>query len=88
MAKDKAPTDNELTQISVPTKKIYLEVAENQQIEIVLRPFKQRHFGSAIAIINKYFDPSNSVRESYIEKRKAILDRYEAEENRTLALQE
>lgn len=84
----KISADTELTQISVPTKKIYLEVAENQEIEIILRPFKQRHFGSAIAIINKYFDQFNSVRENYIEKRKGILDRYEDEVTRTLALQE
>jgi hypothetical protein len=88
MAKDKAPTDNELNQICVPTKKIYLEVGEDEQIEIILRPFKQRHFGSAIAIINKYFDQFNSVRENYIEKRKGILDRYEDEITRNLALQE
>ena len=84
----KKSADTELNQISVPTKKIYLEVVENEQIEIVLRPFKQRHFGSAIAIINKYFDQFNSVRENYIEKRKGILDRYEDEITRTLALQE
>ncbi len=88
MPKEKASPANELTQISVPTKKIYLEVAENQEIEIILRPFKQRHFGSAIAIINKYFDQFNSVREGYIEKRKGILDKYEDEITRNLALQE
>lgn len=87
MPKDKPPVD-ELTQISVPTKKIYLEIAENEKVEIILRPFKQRHFGSAIAIINKYFDQFNSVRENYIEKRKGILDRYEDEATRNLALQE
>jgi hypothetical protein len=87
MPKEKT-TPDELTQICVPTKKIYLELGENSKIEIILRPFKQRHFGSAIAIINKYFDQFNSVRENYIEKRKGILDRYEDEATRTLALQE
>lgn len=80
--------DKELTQISVPTKKIYLEIAESEQIEIILRPFKQRHFGSAIAIINKYFDQFNSVRQGYIEQRKGILDKYEDEITRDLALAE
>lgn len=87
MSKEKTTTD-ELTQISVPTKKIYLEIAENDSVEIVLRPFKQRHFSHAIAIINKYFDQFNSVRENYIEKRKGILDHYEDEITRNLALQE
>jgi hypothetical protein len=80
--------DTELTQISVPTKKINLEVTEQAKIEIILRPFKQRHFGSAIAIINKYFDQFNSVRQSYVEQRKGILDKYEDEVTRNLALAE
>lgn len=84
----KASPDTELIQISVPTKKIYLEIAENEKVEIVLRPFKQRHFASAIAIINKYFDQFNSVRENYVAQRKAILDRYEDEATRNLALAE
>jgi hypothetical protein len=84
----KKPQTDELTQISVPTKKINLEVTETEKIEIILRPFKQRHFGSAIAIINKYFDQFNSVRQSYIEQRKSILDRYEDEITRNLALAE
>lgn len=78
----------ELTQISVPTKKINLEVTETEKIEIILRPFKQRHFGSAIAIINKYFDVFNSVRQNYLSQRKAILDKYEDEVTRHLALGE
>jgi hypothetical protein len=84
----KKPVTDELTQISVPTKKINLEVTETEKIEIVLRPFKQRHFGSAIAIINKYFDQFNSVRQNYIEQRKEILDKYEDEITRNLALAE
>jgi hypothetical protein len=83
----KAALDNELTQICVPTKKIYLG-EENEKIEIILRPFKQRHFSHAIAIINKYFDQFNSVRENYITLRKGILDRYEDEATRILALEE
>ncbi len=84
----KQDKDTELTQISIPTKKIYLEVVENEKIEIILRPFKQRHFATAIAIINKYFDQFNSVRDNYIAQRKAILDRYEDEVTRNLALAE
>lgn len=87
MSKDKPPVDTELTQICVPTKKIYLG-EENQKIEIILRPFKQRHFSHAIAIINKYFDQFNSVRENYIAQRKDILDRYDDEVMRNLALEE
>jgi hypothetical protein len=87
MSKKPSP-DTELTQISVPTKKINLEVTETEKIEIILRPFKQRHFGSAIAIINKYFDQFNSVRENYVSQRKAILDKYEDEVTRNLALAE
>lgn len=79
---------SELTQISVPTKKISLEIDDSQTIEIVLRPFKQRHFANAIAIINKYFEQFNSVREGYITKRKEILDKYEDETTRSEALQE
>jgi hypothetical protein len=80
-------TENELNQICVPTKKIYLG-EENEKIEIILRPFKQRHFSHAIAIINRYFDQFNSVREGYLMQRKGILDRYENEITRTLALKE
>lgn len=84
----KTNPDTELTQISVPTKKIYLEITENEKAEIILRPFKQRHFASAIAIINKYFDQFNSVRQNYIEQRKAILDKYEDQVTRDRALLE
>ncbi len=94
----KTSPDTELTQICVPTKKIYLETplpsasplpgGTQGGVEIVLRPFKQRHFASAIAIINKYFDQFNSVRENYVGQRKAILDRYEDEATRNLALAE
>lgn len=84
----KKPQTDELTQISVPTKKINLKVSETEKIEIILRPFKQRHFGSAIAIINKYFDQFNSVRQGYIEQRKGILDKYDDEIIRNLALAE
>lgn len=95
--------DKELVTICVPTKKIYLEVSEthqtshgleassshvSSQIEVVLRPFKQRHFASAIAIINKYFDKFNLVRHNYINQRKAILDRYEDQITRDRALEE
>ena len=80
--------DTELIQISVPTKKINLEVTAEETVEIILRPFKQRDFAVAIAIINKYFDQFNSVRDSYINQRKAILDRYEDEVTRRLALAE
>lgn len=83
----KAEIDNELIQICVPTKKIYLG-DETCKVEIILRPFKQRHFSHAIGIINKYFDQFNSVRESYIAQRKSILDRYEDEVTRELALAE
>ena len=79
---------DELLQISVPTKKINLEVSDTEKTEVVLRPFKQRHFATAIAIINKYFDSFNSVRNNYIEQRKSILDRYEDEVTRQLALAE
>ena len=80
--------DTELVQICVPTKKINLEVSDTEAIEIILRPFKQRHFAGAIAIINKYFDSFNSVRNDYIGQRKAILDRYENETTRAIALEE
>ena len=79
---------DELVQISVPTKKISLEVTENESIEIILRPFKQRDFATAISIINKYFDQFNSVRNNYINQRKSILDKYEDEATRALALAE
>ena len=79
---------DELVQISVPTKKISLEVTENEIIEIILRPFKQRDFATAISIINKYFDQFNSVRNNYINQRKSILDKYEDEATRNLALAE
>ena len=79
---------DELVQISVPTKKISLEVTENESIEIILRPFKQRDFATAISIINKYFDQFNSVRNNYINQRKSILDKYEDEATRALALSE
>ena len=79
---------DELVQISVPTKKINLEISDTEKIEVVLRPFKQRHFATAIAIINKYFDRFNSVRSNYIDRRKAILDKYENEITRNLALGE
>ena len=84
----KTSPDTELNQISVPTKKIYLEISDCEKVEIILRPFKQRHFGSAIAIINKYFDEFNSVRETYIGHRQAILDKYEDEITRNRALEE
>jgi hypothetical protein len=85
----KASTDNELNQICVPTKTIYLDQEDPKtKIEIILRPFKQRHFSHAIAIINKYFDQFNSVREGYLTQRKGILDRYEDEATRILALEE
>jgi hypothetical protein len=87
MVKNKTATDQELTQICVPTKKIYLG-DDDCKTEIILRPFKQRHFSHAIAIINKYFDQFNSVRENYIVQRKGILDRYEDEVTRNLALLE
>ena len=79
---------DELVQISVPTKKINLEISDTEKIEVVLRPFKQRHFATAIAIINKYFDRFLSVRSNYIDRRKAILDKYEDEITRNLALGE
>lgn len=85
---NKAKQTDELIQISVPTKKINLEISETEKIEIVLRPFKQRHFAHAIAIINKYFDQFNSVRNNYISSRKAILDKYDDENTRNLALAE
>lgn len=68
--------DTELVQICVPTKKINLEVSDTEKLEIILRPFKQRHFGAAIAIINKYFDKLNSVKTKYLAGRKAILEQY------------
>jgi hypothetical protein len=74
----KATVDQELTQISVPTKKIVLG-EDNQKIEIVLRPFKQRHFSQAIAIIHKYFDQFNSVQEKYLSLRKEIIEKFSAE---------
>ena len=81
--------DTELIQISVPTKKINLEVTDTEKIEIVLRPFKQRHFAQAISIINKYFDSFNSVRNNYIGQRKDIIDRYlDDEDKRELSLAE
>ena len=80
--------ESELTQISVPTKKIYLEIDEESKIEIILRPFKQRYFATAIAIINKYFEQFNSVRQKYMNARQGILDRYEDEITRNLALSE
>jgi hypothetical protein len=86
--KPKDENATELNQICVPTKKIDLQVSETEKIEIILRPFKQRHFANAIAIINQYFDQFNSVRQNYIEQRKAILDRYEDEATRVLALSE
>ena len=81
---------DELTQISVPTKKIYLEIDEVVNIEVILRPFKQKHFAQAITIINKYFDSFNSVRLNYLAKRKEILEKYPEEKdegirNQTLA---
>ena len=88
MVKEKKTEDSELTQISVPTKKIYLEISENEKIEIILRPFKQRYFATAIAIINKYFEQFNSVRQRYMQARQGILDKYEDEITRNLALGE
>lgn len=87
MVKNKTPNDQELTQICVPTKKIYLG-DEDCKTEIILRPFKQRDFSHAISIINKYFDQFNAVRQDYILQRKAILDRYEDEPTRNFALLE
>ncbi len=80
--------NSELIQVSVPTKKINFEVTAEETVEIILRPFKQRDFAVAIAIINKYFDQFNSVRDSYINQRRAILDRYEDEVTRKIALKE
>lgn len=72
---------DELTKISVPTKKINLENSETEKVEIVLKPFKQKHFAQAISIINKYFDEFNQVRENYLAKRKAILEQNLPKEN-------
>ena len=72
-------TDSELIQVSVPTKKVELKITDNEKIEIVIRPFKQRHFASAIAIINKYFNQFNSVRQNYLDRRAAIIDRFSTE---------
>ena len=79
---------DELVQISVPTKKINLEITDTEKIEIVLRPFKQRHFAMAIAIINKYFDSFNSVRQNYLNQRRLILEKFTTEEDRAVALAE
>jgi hypothetical protein len=72
----KKPQTDELTEISVPTKKINLKVSETEKIEIILRPFKQRHFGSAIAIINKYFDQFNAVRQRLLAEHQEIIRKY------------
>ncbi|MEM7756564.1 MAG: hypothetical protein AAF298_00330 [Cyanobacteria bacterium P01_A01_bin.40] len=80
--------DTELTQVSVPKKKIKLEIIEGEHLEIILRPFKQRHFATAISIINKYFEQLNQVRQNYISQRQAILDKYEDTETRAIALEE
>ncbi len=68
--------DSELIKVSVPTKKIALEISDTEKIEVVLRPFKQKYFAEAIQIINKYFDSYSSVQVNYLAKRQAILDRY------------
>lgn len=79
--------NDELVAISVPTKKIDLEVSETEKIEIILRPFKQRHFARAIAIINQYFDSFNSVRNNYLSGRKAILEQYPEEKDEKIRLE-
>ena len=84
---NKKSTD-ELVQICVPTKKINLEVSDTEAIEIILRPFKQRHFAVAIAIINKYFDSFNSVRQNYLNQRASILEKFTKDEDRVTALAE
>ena len=84
--KTKNKTTDELAQISVPTKKITLEISEEEKTEVILRPFKQRHFAQAIALIHKYFDSYNSVNIDYVNRRKEILDKYEDENLRAEAL--
>ena len=86
MTKTKKKTTDELAQISVPTKKITLEISEEEKTEVILRPFKQRHFAQAIALIHKYFDSYNSVNIDYVNRRKEILDKYEDENLRAEAL--
>ena len=86
---NQTPTD-ELLLISVPTKKVTLLISEEEKrketLEIILRPFKQRHFATAIALIHKYFDSYNSVNIDYVNRRKEILDKYEDENLRAEAL--
>ena len=79
---------DELQAICVPSKLVQLEVTPTEKIELCLKPFKQRHFAQAIEIVNKYFDRFNLVRQSYIDQRKAILDKYEDKITRDLALEE
>ena len=80
MTKKKSTTD-ELSQVSVPTKTITLSISENNQVEIILRPFKQRHFSIAIGLLHKYFDSYNSVRINYNQQRKQILAQYPEEKD-------
>ena len=77
---EKKKTD-ELSQISVPTKTITFSVTDKTKVEIILRPFKQRHFPTAIKLIHKYFDSYNSVRIGYNQKRKQIIDQYSEEKD-------
>ena len=86
MTKAKKSTD-ELSQVSVPTKKIALTITEGEKVEVILRPFKQRHFATAIELIHKYFDSYNSVRIKYNEQRKQILDQYPEEKDESIRQQ-
>lgn len=88
MAKvNKKNTQDELTAVSVPTKKVNLEISEAEKIELILRPFKQKHFSTAIALIHKYFDSYTSVNTDYVARRKEILDTYSDSKLRGEAMQ-
>ena len=85
-AKKKDTTTDELAIVSVPTKKINLTITETYKIEIILRPFKQKHFPAAIALINKYFDSYASVNTDYVNRRKGIINTYPEADLRAEAL--
>ncbi|MDJ0570275.1 MAG: hypothetical protein QNJ53_14705 [Pleurocapsa sp. MO_192.B19] len=86
MIESKKDSTGELAQVSVPTKKVCLTITETEKIEVILRPFKQKHFAVAIALINKYFDSYTSVNTDYVNRRRAILDTYKDAELRAEAL--
>lgn len=73
MSNEAVKTD-ELNRVSVPTKKVYFLLDEEQELEIVLRPFKQLHFAVAIEIINKYFEKYKDINQQFITERQAIID--------------